>query len=498
MVRKALSSVDTAWLRMEDQSNLMMIAGVLVFGAPMDFERFKATIEHSLLRFDRFRQRAVQIPLGRFYWEDDPDFDLGYHLQRAVLPPPGDQAALQELVSLLASRQLDFSRPLWQFHLVERYGDGCALICRLHHSIADGIALVHVLLSLTTDSPDTPWPMPESKSGRGHRPLAFLLRPARSALKATRQATGLLARESWQTLTEPGHAAELARTSASAVTALGKLVLRWPDPRTIFKGSLSVPKRVAWSLPVPLPDVKAVGKGLGGTVNDVLLTAMTGGLRRYLQQRGEPVADLNIRAVVPVNLRPLDDEPKLGNRFGLVFLSLPVGIAEPIERLHELKRRMDGLKGSLEAPVAFGVLNLVGLMPARVQDLVIDIFGTKATAVMTNVMGPQEKRYLAGAPLDSLMFWVPQSGRLGMGVSILSYAGQVYLGLITDEGLVADPEFIIAGFQAEFAELLALAHGRSSAKAAEPPSLQEIGAKLEGLVAGLESRLEEDASARPS
>jgi hypothetical protein len=169
------------------------------------------------------------------------------------------------------------------------------------------------------------------------------------------------------------------------------------------------------------------------------------------------VRDLNIRAIVPVNLRPAGEELKLGNKFGLVFLSLPVGLAEPIDRLHELRRRMDGLKGSLEAPVAFGILNAIGASPAPVQDIVVGIFGTKGTAVMTNVMGPKEKLYLAGAPLEALMFWVPQSGRLGMGVSILSYADQVWMGVITDEGLVPDPETIIAGLEAEFDALLAAA-----------------------------------------
>lgn len=466
MARQLLSNVDTAWLRMEEPTNLMMIAGVLIFGAPLDFERLTTTIEHGLLRFDRFRRRVVPLPLGRFCWEDDPAFDLSYHLQRVALPSSGDQAALQELVSRLVSAQLDFSRPLWQFHLVERYNDGCALICRLHHSIADGIALVHVLLSLTTDSPDTPWTVPQPRPGQRSRPV-ISLRP-----------------EPWPALADPGHAAELARTGAAAVTALGRLVLRWPDPRTVLKGSLGVPKRVAWSRPLPLADVKAIGKRLGGTVNDVLLTAVTGGLRRYLQAHGEPVTDLNLRAVVPVNLRPLEAEPDLGNRFGLVFLSLPVDIAAPDKRLPEVKRRMAELKGSLEAPVAFSLLSLVGLTPACFQEWVIDLLGAKATAVMTNVRGPQEKRYLAGAPLESLIFWVPQSGRLGMGVSILSYAGQVCLGFITDAGLVPDPEALLAGTQAEFEALLALAR-----QTPEPPNWPEMKARLDEALASLAALL---------
>lgn len=491
MPRKPLSAVDTAWLRMEDPTNLMMIAGVLVFGEPLDYERLKATLQHGLLRFDRFRQRVVRPAVGSAYWEDDPDLDMSYHLQRASLPPPGDQAALQDLASLLASTQLDFSRPLWQFHLVDNVDGGSALICRLHHCIGDGLALVYVLLSLTSTVPDEPWPTYQPKvQPAPHSPFGRLLRPARAALKTTRQAADVALRQVRELREDPAHAADLARMGTGSATALARLVLRWPDPKTIFKGPLGVPKRAAWSAPIPLQDVKIVRKKLGGTVNDVLLTAMSGGLRRYLQSRDQPVDGLNFRAVVPVNLRKPGTEHELGNKFGLVFLSLPVGIADPVERLGELRRRMDGIKGSLEAPVAFGILNGIGLSPQTIQDVVVSIFGTKGTAVMTNVKGPPVPLYLAGAPLDSLMFWVPQSGKLGMGVSILSYAGRVWLGLITDEGLVPDPEAIVAGFHAEFDALLEAAR---SAEAA--PSLRELTAKLDQALAALDALVEAEESA---
>jgi diacylglycerol O-acyltransferase len=492
MAREPLSNVDTAWLRMEDPTNLMMVTGVMIFSAPMDFERLKATIKACLLRFDRFRQRVVspRLPLGPYYWEDDPGFDLNVHLQRVTLPPPGDQVALEETVSYLMSTPLDFSRPLWQVHLVERYGDGCALIARLHHCIADGIALVHVLLSLTDRDPAAPWPVarPAERPRRDRGPLEALLRPARSAFRTTARFTETLLQEGLETLTNPSHALDRARLGASGATALGKLALRWPDPKTLFKGPLGVDKQAAWSAPIPLPDVKAVGRVMGGTVNDVLLAAVTGALRRYMQDHGEPVEGLNLRAVVPVNLRPLDKVPEPGNNFGLVFLSLPVDIADPVERLFELKRRMDDLKDSPEAVVVFGLLNAVGMAPSEIQDIVVNIFGTKATAVMTNVPGPRETIYLAGAPLDTIMFWVPQSGHLGMGVSIISYAGQVRLGIVTDKGLVPDPEDIIAGFRVEFDELAELARQVEADQAVSAPALKPIP---EGSVAALTAKLDD-------
>lgn len=492
MAREPLSNVDTAWLRMEDPTNLMMVTGVMIFSAPMDFERLKATIEARLLRFDRFRQRVVspRLPLGTYYWEDDPGFDLNVHLQRVTLPPPGDQVALEETVSYLMSTPLDFSRPLWQVHLVERYGDGCALIARLHHCIADGIALVHVLLSLTDPDPAAPRPVarPAERPRRDRGPLEALLRPARSAFRTTARFTETLLQEGLETLVNPSHALDRARLGASGATALGKLALRWPDPKTLFKGPLGVDKQATWSAPIPLPDVKAVGRVMGGTVNDVLLAAVTGALRRYMQDHGEPVEGLNLRAVVPVNLRPLDEVPELGNKFGLVFLSLPVGIVDPVERLFELKWRMDDLKDSPEAVVVFGLLNAVGMAPSEIQDIVVNIFGTKATAVMTNVPGPRETIYLAGAPLDTIMSWVPQSGRLGMGVSIISYAGQVRLGVVTDKGLVPDPEDIIAGFCVEFDELAELARQVEADQAVSAPALKPIP---EDSVAALTAKLDD-------
>jgi WS/DGAT/MGAT family acyltransferase len=257
-----------------------------------------------------------------------------------------------------------------------------------------------------------------------------------------------------------------------------------PDPHTVFKGPLGISKQAAWSDPIPLDEVKAIGKATGCTVNDVLLTAMSGALRHYLLQRGQAVEGLNIRAVVPVNLRPLDVFTDLGNKFGLVFLSLPVGIENTRQRLRELKRRMDALKGTPEAVVAFGVLNMMGMAPTEIQDLVVNIFQTKATAVMTNVPGPRQTRYLAGAPLDTIMFWVPQSGHLGLGISIFSYAGRVWLGVASDQGLVPNPQTITAAFHKEFDQMKAMA-GKAE-KQSTRHKLDEMKALLDQALADLD------------
>jgi WS/DGAT/MGAT family acyltransferase len=487
MTKQRLSNADIMFLRTGDLRNPMMVTGVMVFGAPIDFEQLTEMIEDRLLRFDRFRQRVVQprLPWATPYWEDDPGFDLGYHLARVNLPPSGDQAALQEIVSHLASTPLDLTKPLWQLHLVEGDADGVtrsyqdtstALIFRLHHAIGDGMALVHVLLSLADPDPEARQPGMLQENQREcspNRPGVF-------------RAAGSLMGKGLGLLSHPSRLADKVRMVNEAATALGDLILLPSDSTPVFKAELSATKRAAWSAPIPLQDVKTVGHRLGGTVNDVLLTAMTGALRRYLVDRGQLPDDASLTAAVAVNLRPPGTEGELGNRIGFVYLALPVDIADPGDRLREVKRRMDRHKGSLEAPLGIVILKALGMVPASVQDVLVNYLGAKATVLMTNVMGPRERLYLAGVPLEALMFWLPPSGGVGVGVSILSYAGQVWLGVLTDQGLVPDPEAIIAGFQPEFDVLLSLA-----GEAGEPPSIREILARLDDTLITLDAILDD-------
>jgi diacylglycerol O-acyltransferase len=460
MARAYLSSIDAALLQLDDPTNLMMITAVMVFKAPISFERLKATIESRLLSMGRFRQRLAwsRLGTGKPYWEDDPDFDLSYHLQRARLdmPPPGNQAALQDAVSLLASSPLDLSRPLWQFHLIENYDECCALVLRFHHSIADGMALVHVILSLTDSDPDAPWPTAHL-DGHGRRTISrwgTLLKPVRSRLAPMREAASKMVRGSVETLVHPSSLLEAGRTGGDAALDLVRFLLLKPDPDTALRGELGVNKRVAWSDGVPLEEIQAIRRALGGTVNDVLLSIVAGALRRYLQDQGEPVDSISLRATVPVNMRAPGREAELGNRVGAVFFTLPVSIADPVCRLGEIVRLMNGRKDSLESAVFYSALRVLGQTPARIANSLVNTFGTRATAVMTNVRGPQEQLYLAGSPVDALLAWVPTTGRIGVGVSVLSYAGEVRLGILTDEGLVPDPEQVIAAFHAEFDALL--------------------------------------------
>jgi WS/DGAT/MGAT family acyltransferase len=280
-----------------------------------------------------------------------------------------------------------------------------------------------------------------------------LFHPAASFFAATRT----MADEGMSMITKPGHLAKRASQARAFTERLLRLALLPPDAKTIFKGPLGRKKVVAWTTDLSLDDVKRIKTAFGVTVNDVLMAVIAGGLRRYLLARGESVPrNLNIRAMVPVNLRPLEEAAKLGNYFGLVVLSLPLGIENPLDRVMEVKRRMDDLKNSPEAVVGYTLLKAMGMTPSEIENLAVQFFAMKSTLVLTNVPGPREKLYFAGSPIERIMFWVPQSGRLGLGVSIFSYAGSVSVGVMTDHGLAPDPESISAYIEEDFAEMLQL------------------------------------------
>jgi WS/DGAT/MGAT family acyltransferase len=247
---------------------------------------------------------------------------------------------------------------------------------------------------------------------------------------------------------------DLARTSLKVVNDVAALALMPDDSPTLLKGKPVGRKVVAWSEPMPLEVVKAIGKGLSCTVNDVLLACAAGAIGGWLASQGQDPAGKEIRAMVPVNLRPLDKAWQLGNRFGLAPLVLPVGIANPIERVYAVHQRMSEMKGSYQPLLAFAVLSVSGLFIKPVQDMILGLFAKKATAVMTNVPGPAVPLKLCGSTLRQTMFWVPASGDIGVGVSILSYGGGVQFGLITDEKLCPEPQQIIDRFEPEFDKLV--------------------------------------------
>ncbi|MEE4304420.1 MAG: wax ester/triacylglycerol synthase family O-acyltransferase [Wenzhouxiangella sp.] len=458
--REAISKVDIAWLRMEQPTNLMMITGVIVLEDAVDFEAFRDVLVNRFLSFRRFRQKAVESARG-CWWEQDELFEPSAHIIRTALPGDAGKAELEELVSQLASTPLDKTKPLWQFHLVENYSEGPAIITRIHHCYADGIALVQVLLSLTDADRDQSLQLISPhhwKKRRAAESNIFrrLMAPAREGIDAVGHFSYKMLEEAAQMIREPHLAADYAGTAADLMAELANALLLTDDPPSRFKGELGVRKNVAWAEPVDLEEVKAVGKALGCTVNDVLIAAMTGALHRYMLDCGDDPSNVTMRATVPVNLRPLEHARELGNHFGLVFLELPVAEDNPLARVYRVADFMHELKNSRQAMMSLGLLAALGMGPASLQKPALELFSRKASTVLTNVPGPQAPLYMAGAKIREMMFWVPQSGSVGMGISIISYNGKVFSGLITDNRLVPDPSSVVANFRREFENLLHL------------------------------------------
>jgi diacylglycerol O-acyltransferase / wax synthase len=464
-----MSRVDTAWLRMDNDANLMMIVGVWMIEPTLALAELRERVASRLLKYDRFRQKAVEDTMGA-HWLEDDNFDIAAHvLPETLSPGPGQSAmdALKDRVAELTATPLDRDRPLWQFHLIEHLDEGSgqgrsAFVMRVHHCIGDGISLVSVMLSLT----DGGQPPPERQRAAHDEDeetdwlMDTLVKPITNLTIKAIGVTGGGMAKGIDLMAQQSHplegGAELAKMSYQVLSDAASMLLMPDDSPTSLKGKATPGKKVAWGEPLSLDLVKTVGQGLGASINDVLLTCVAGAIGDYLRSRGEDPAGKEIRAMVPVNLRPMDQAWKLGNRFGLAPLVLPVGIANPIARLDAVRARMNDLKGGYQPVLAFAMLAVAGLLIKPMQDALLGLFSKKTTAVMTNVPGPRDALMLCGRTLKQVMFWVPQSGDIGVGVSILSYAGNVQFGLITDDVLCPQPDQIVSRFQPEFDKLLYL------------------------------------------
>jgi WS/DGAT/MGAT family acyltransferase len=433
-----MTAEDAAWFHSDGPANLAIVMGVVLTKKPLDFTRVRKIYSERLLVFDRFRQRVVEtgFPIATPHWQDMPHFALEQHLHHVALAAPHDQSALVQLVNDLASMPLDHSLPLWQAYVVDDVEGGSALITRCHHCMADGTAMMTVIQRLFDPAPgavplEAPRSLQESAGGgEGHG----LFAPAIDLIAdTTRDAIAL---------------------AEGAIMLAGEL-LKADDPPSPLKGEFALGKRVAWSKPVAIRAVKVIGKRYDAKVNDVLVAAMTGALRTYLRRRGIDVDHTTLRAMVPVDLRPPERIGQLGNEFGLVLLDLAVAAARTDQRLALTKARMDALKRSPEPLATKALLNLLGRGPKLLEDFSNELFGRKASVVMTNVVGPRQVLYLAGVPIDRILAWASNSGKqLGMTVSILSYRDMASLTVIGDAHLVPDPETIAGEFNREFEKML--------------------------------------------
>ncbi len=459
-----LSPLDASFLYMERSTTAMHVGGMMTFEAvpAFDPDRFVELIGERLGSVPRYRQKVREVPgrLGSPVWVDDPDFDLAYHVRRAALPAPGTDEQLRELVGRLQSRQLDRSRPLWEIYLVEGLrGPGpagrFAVVSKTHHAMVDGLASIDigaVLLDRTRtprESPPDRWrPAPEPSSlALVADAVAGRLRRPWTALDIARRATADVSSAVTQVAVTAGSMFAAVRSAARGRGAS-------PNP---LNAPIGRQRRYATSAG-DLDDYRAVRKAHGGTVNDVVLAVVAGGLRRWLVSRGEPVLpSATVRAMVPVSVRRRRDDGGLGNQVSAYLVDLPVGRPDPVARLQSVIEAMQAHKRSGQAIGATALVDLVGLTPPTLHSLGARLSSSLSSrvfnVVVTNVPGPQVPLYAMGAPMLDMYPVVPLAMGQAVSVGITSYHGGVFYGLNADRDAMADVDVLAASIGDSLAEL---------------------------------------------
>jgi len=458
-----LSPLDASFLHIEDHVSHMHIASVAIFEGPEPpFEDVVTMVRGKLPLVPRYRQvvRFVPLDLGRPVWVDDPHFNLDYHVRHTALPAPGGEAELRKLVGRVMSQQLDRTKPLWEIWVVQGLEDGrWATLSKTHHAMVDGVSGTDLLTVIMDSSPRPSRRVPDhwrpepSPSGAqlASDAIAGLIRSPYEQLRAVRAAT----RVPRQALSQ---LAEVAR-GMSAMAGLAR-----PTPVSTLNGPIGPHRRYAWASTC-VDDIKTVRKHHGGTFNDVVLAAITRGFRDLLLSRGEPV-DRVVRTLVPVSVRPRDaagravGDGTLENKVSAMFAELPVGLDDPVERLHAVTAQMEGLKESKEAIAGEALTSLSGFAPPMLLALGMRLAGRMAqrniNTVTTNVPGPQAPLYAAGRRMLKAYPYVPLAGQVRIGVAIFSYDGQVNFGVTGDHDTTPDLDVLCRGIEAGMDELLAL------------------------------------------
>jgi diacylglycerol O-acyltransferase len=506
--RRRLSTQDQFWLEMDRPNNLMVVDSVMWTSTPLDWDRARDVMSTRFAgRYPVFRSLAVHDDDGSWWWQESPDFDLENHITMVTLDDPDDPASLQRLIAENRTRVLDRSKPLWELLWVERYHEGSAVVMRTHHSIADGVRMVELAMSLFDATPDggsVHEPGVTTHAARaGAAPAQLEVAPSRraglgrlvagassSVRSAARQLPGAardvarLARTSVLNpvgaghgfITEGAHVANdalhsiqarmpavlpgggvidvLASAPADLDTAR-KLVLGTRNDPTIWTGHATTSKGVAWADPLPLDQVRAVAKANGATINDVLVSCLAGSLERYLRSHGEHCASTTF--MVPVNLKPLNATlpDELGNAFALIYLELPTSESDPMKVLETVKRRMARMKHGHEPAVTFKIQEEIAGLGHTLYVASIDYFANRAAGVLTNVPGPQVPVYLAGSKVEGIVGWAPVSGEQSMSLTIYSYDGKIIVGIAADTVLVPGFQAIVDDFSLVFDELAA-------------------------------------------
>jgi diacylglycerol O-acyltransferase / wax synthase len=496
MDAKRIAPFDLTWLNMDRPNNLMVVNGLIWFDSEPDWDAVRDIVQQRLIeRYDVLSRRPEDVD-GKWLWAQCPKFDLDRQLRRVTLPAPGDRGALEGYVSTRASQPLDRDFPLWEMDFISGYrtstGEpGAAALARFHHSLADGIRIVQLVLGLCDPTEGaTPTVVGRDQSG-AINPITMALRTGRKVATDAAAFAGDVARSAAVAVprvvtSAPGAAHEVFNDGVGLITrptrltdavsgvadetntavntwrSAARLTLWGNSSRVLADRAPSEAKRVVWIEGIELETVKTIGKRHGATVNDVLMGAVALGFTRYLAENGRGDVD-EAAFLVPVSLKPVDAElpAELGNHFAMVMFPMPLGRTVIRELLPEVHSRMTRIKNSAEAMMIFGVQRAVAEAPSMISEWLTEFVADKTVGVLTNVPGPRAEITLAGTPVAGILGWVPTAGDQSLGLCIVSYAGRVNIGLSVDAAIMPDPGYL--------ADLIAMAVDEMAADVVEPP-----------------------------
>ena len=454
-----MTADDAAFLYLERKEMPLHIGSVSVFEAPLPFERFVEQIDSKLHLIPRYRQRVVPAPfnIGHPSWEDDPNFDIRNHIFELTLDKPGDEAALQALSGRLFSNMMDRNKPLWELFLIGGLAGGrSAMLAKIHHCMVDGVSGVG-LMGIMMDTSRDMQPLAE-KPAFAPPPLPDASQLYFRALAQSFQ-QGLERLLSLQTdylnLVQTMASSQITQAVADVAPLLAELAL--PADRLPFNRPCSGERRITWS-EFSFPEARAIRGALGGTVNDVALTVLTGAVSRYVKMRGEHVARRFCRFMVPVNVRREEQRGNLGNQVSALLVNVPLDVEDPAERIKLIHKRTEALKNARLADVLHLVSNAGGLAPAPLQALVMALpFVTLPAPVFnmvsTNVPGPQIPLYAGGHQMMNYYPHVPVGNDMGMGCAIQSYNQKITFGITSDYAAAPDAHHMQEFLFESFAEL---------------------------------------------
>jgi diacylglycerol O-acyltransferase / wax synthase len=436
-----LTALDTSFLHLEDAASHMHVASVMLFeGSPPPYDELLDAIERRLHLVPRYRQRLAFVPLaqGRPKWVDDPHLNLRYHVRATALPAPGDEDQLKELAGRVFAQQLDRDKPLWEVWLVDGLeGDRFALLSKTHHALVDGISGVDIISVLFDTSPE-----PAAPADPGDRwlprPLPTQVQLLGEALVERTTIPAEVVRSVRAVFRGPRRILSGARDAAVGVGAMAWAGLN-PAPTSPYNQSIGPHRRFTW-VRADLGEMKAIKNELGGTVNDVVLATVAGGLGKHLRRRGQNTDGLELKAMIPVSVRADVERGALGNRVAAMMAPLPVWCQDPVARLDIVREELKGLKSSGQAVGAQVLTELTGFAPPTVMGQAARLVSRQRmfNLVVTNVPGPQFPLYLAGRKMLDPFPMVPLAKNQALGIALLSYAGKINFGLVGDWDLMWD------------------------------------------------------------